>query len=235
MEAANARIKRWKYLDKILPSSQIPFIGDYIRILCGIANKYMPAINATKDAEEDTLTASRMLERVTNLNTLQAYVEENNLERRSAKWASVDEIELSDFPKLDDTMLRLLTLGTYQLKLSSSYIQEYIGGDCTIQLFKECPGLLRVRLQSRHISSKSYLVWIKYDSDHVMSWYCKCRAGARTVGTCSHVAAVIWYLGQSRFNQCSYGVKDWGQYLDDAAQVPETVDSSDSEACSCEE
>lgn len=32
VESANARIKQWKYLSYILPSSQIPFIGDYVRI-----------------------------------------------------------------------------------------------------------------------------------------------------------------------------------------------------------
>ena len=222
-------------MDRILPNSQIPFIGDYVRIVCAILNKYMTPINATKDSEEDLVTASRMLERVAKTNELQQFIEENNLERRSAKWESVDECQLSDFPQLDDTILRILTLGTYQLKLSSSYIQEYVGGDCSIQLFRENDGLLRVRLQSRHISSKSYLVWIKYDSDHVLAWYCRCRAGARTVGTCSHVAAIIWYLGQSRLLLDVYGVKDWGQYLEDAAEVPESVDSSDSEESTSEE
>ena len=235
VEAANARIKRFKYLDKILPSSQVPFIGDYVRIVCAISNKYMQPINPTKDTEEDLLTARRMLDRVSKTNELQQLVEENHLERRSAQWESADECQISDFPKLDDTMLRLLTLGTYQLKMSSSYIQEFVGGDCIIQLFRENDGLLRVRLQSRHVSSKTYLVWIKYDSDHVQAWYCKCRAGARTVGTCSHVAAIIWYLGQSRFSQDRYGVRDWGQYLEDAATVPETVDTSDSEDSSIEE
>ena len=195
----------------------------------------MQPINPTKDTEEDLLTARRMLDRVSMTNELQQLVEENHLERRSAQWESADECQISDFPKLDDTMLRLLTLGTYQLKMSSSYIQEFVGGDCIIQLFRENDGLLRVRLQSRHVSSKTYLVWIKYDSDHVQAWYCKCRAGARTVGTCSHVAAIIWYLGQSRFSQDRYGVRDWGQYLEDAAIVPETVDSSDSEDSSIEE
>ena len=236
VEAANARIKRFKYLDKILPSSQVPYIGDFVRIVCAVSNKYMKPINATKDSEEDLLTARRMLDRVNKTNELQQLVEENHLERRSAKWSNVDECQmLNEFPKLDDTMLRLLTLGTYQLKMSSSYIQEYVGGECNIQLFQENDGLLRVRLQSRHISSKSYLVWIQFDSDHVQAWYCKCRAGARTVGSCSHVAAIIWYLGQSRFTRDSYGVRDWGQYLDDAVLVPETVDSSDSGDSSVEE
>ena len=237
VEAANARIKRWKYLDHILPTSQIPFIGDFVRIVCAVSNKYLPPINATKDAEEDQLTASQMLERLTRESELQSFVEEHNLDRRSvAKWGSVDDCDIYEFPKLDDVTLRLLTLGTYQLKLSTSYIQEYVGGECEMQLFLESEGLLRVRLQSRHISSKSYLVWIEYDSDHIKAWYCKCRAGARTVGTCSHVAAILWYLGKARYSQTyAYGVKDWGQYLQDAAEIPEPIDSSDSESSVIEE
>ena len=162
-------------------------------------------------------------------------MEENNLANRSVvNWTSAQSI--TDFPKLSETMLRVLTLGTYQLKLSSSYVQEYITGDCDFHLHKEIPGLLRVRLQSRHISSKSYLLWIKYDEDHVIAWYCKCRAGARTVGTCSHIAAVIWYLGMAiHTDKTSFGVKDWGEFLEDAAAPPETIDSSDSEESVVEE
>ena len=48
VEAANARIKRWKYLDHILLISQIPFIGDFVRIVCAVSNKYLPPINGTK-------------------------------------------------------------------------------------------------------------------------------------------------------------------------------------------
>lgn len=30
VESANARIKRWKYLEKVLPTNQIPYIGDML-------------------------------------------------------------------------------------------------------------------------------------------------------------------------------------------------------------
>ena len=118
VEAANTRIKRWKYLDHILPTSQIPFIGDFVRIVCAVSNKYLPPINATKDAEEDQLTASRMLERLTRESELQSFVDEHNLDRRSvAKWGSIDDCDMYEFPKPDDATLRLLTLGTYQLNV----------------------------------------------------------------------------------------------------------------------
>ena len=53
-------------MDHVLPNSQIPFIGDFVRIVCAVSNKYLPPINATKDTEEDQLIASWMKgERVT--------------------------------------------------------------------------------------------------------------------------------------------------------------------------
>jgi len=45
VESANARIKRWKYLNHVLPTNQIPYIGDYIRIVCAISNKYSPPLS----------------------------------------------------------------------------------------------------------------------------------------------------------------------------------------------
>jgi hypothetical protein len=193
VEASNARIKRWKYLDHVLPTNQVPFIGDYVRIICATCNKYLSPLNATKDLMDDTLVAERMRDKIQNVNHLQSYVQENELYKRNiSKWQAVQEID--NFPSIDDFTLSLLTLGTYQMKLCQSYAQEYLDGDCDILVYKESKDLLRVRLQSRHVSSKSYFVWIQYDSDHVKAWYCQCKAGARTVGTCSHVAAVIWYL-----------------------------------------
>ena len=132
VEAGNARIKRWKYLDKILPTTQVPYIGDDVRIVCALSNRYLTPLNATKYPEEDLAIASRMRELARESNSLQEFVTENNLERRcAAKWTDASTSELQ-FPSLDDSTLRLLTIGTYQLKLTGSYIQEYLGSDCTI-------------------------------------------------------------------------------------------------------
>jgi len=30
-------------------------------------------------------------------------------------------------------------------------------------------------------------------------WYCRCKTGSRTVGCCSHIASVIYYLGYARY------------------------------------
>ena len=56
-------------------------------------------------------------------------------------------------------------------------------------------------MQSRHTSAKAYQVWIKYEEDRVTGWYCLCKTGARTIGCCAHIAAVIWYLSFDRYNE----------------------------------
>lgn len=163
------------------------------------------------------------------VNSLRKYVEDKNLARGKAQWIPIEESSFS-FPKLTEEQLRSITCGIYQLKLSPSYIQEYIEGDSEICLHKENDHLIRVRIQSRHISSKKYLVWIKYSEDNVESWYCTCRAGARVVGVCAHIAAILWYLSSERdASDRKLGVQDWGAYLSDATNIPEPIDSSESE------
>ena len=57
-------------------------------------------------------------------------------------------------------------------------------------------------MQSRHTSSKTYNLWIQYEPEEKISgWYCQCKTGARTIGCCAHIAAVIWFLSFERFEE----------------------------------
>ena len=38
VESTNGRIKQWKALSNVKPNSQVPFIGDYVRIVCATCN-----------------------------------------------------------------------------------------------------------------------------------------------------------------------------------------------------
>ena len=99
-------------------------------------------------------------------------------------------------------------------------------GDSDILIHREVPGLIRVRLQSRHVSSKKHLLLIRYSDSSVTAWYCRCRTGARVVGVCSHITAVIWFLGYAQRNEQGVcGVQDWSEFVTDAA----IIDSSDSD------
>jgi hypothetical protein len=155
------------------------------------------------------------------INTLRQRVEDENLERRSIIWKSPDNC-LADFPHLDETELRKITCGVYQLKLSSSYMQGYLEGNSEIFVHQEDDHLIRVRLQSRHTSSMTYLLWIEYSPTEVTAWYCKCRAGAR-------VASILWYLRYARHKpHISYGVRNWGEHLVDASHRIDDTDSDQS-------
>ena len=187
----------------------MPYISENIKIICAICNKCFRPLSSGA-AEEDEILAAKMKFLSKEINSLKSFVEENNLERKSAKWEITEDIK--DFPFLGEQELRNITCGVYQLKLSPSYIQEYLDGESQILIHKEDPGLIRVKIHCRHISS---------------AWYCKCRAGARVVGVCSHIGSVLWYLGFARHNEKQlYGVRNWGEFVEDAQQV----DNSDSES-----
>lgn len=71
----------------------------------------------------------------------------------------------------------------------------------------------------------------------VTAWYCLCKTGARVVGVCAHVASVLWYLGYARHirDLLNIGVRNWGTYVEDASNIPEAIDASDSEDSTIEE
>ena len=74
-------------------------------------------------------------------------------------------------------------------------------GSYSISIHKEDPGLIRARIQSRHVSAKKYFRWISFNehtTPPINGWYCQCKVGSRTVGCSAHVAAVLWYRGYQR-------------------------------------
>ncbi|EZA62814.1 hypothetical protein X777_07631 [Ooceraea biroi] len=98
--------------------------------------------------------------------------------------------------------------------LAPSYIQDKIqrDGQEEFQLDEliDEPGFIRVRLYSRFRNAAKYQLWIAYDSieenehdndihDNIIhGYYCTCKTGARSIGSCAHVANVLWFLGYAR-------------------------------------
>ena len=173
-----------------------------------------------------------MLQLAANSNILQEEIMSRGLERNRTIWKTITDTELEDFPRLTEDQLRTVTCGIYQLKISPGYIHEHLQGETDIYVHKDDKGLIRVRLQSRHISSKQYTLWIRYTSSEVTGWYCKCKVGARVVGMCAHCAAVVWYLSYAKHRfLITPSVSDWSQFLEDAAEeTPEGIDMSESES-----
>ena len=99
--------------------------------------------------------------------------------------------------------------------------------------------LVRARFASRHSNSKNYLATIQYnnkdDDEPIQGWFCTCTAGARIVGCCAHITALILYLGASQAEpestQHRLSAIKYLQYTQDVIQYSD-IDSTDEESCS---
>ena len=185
--------------------------------------------------ESDFQIATKMRYLSTQTNHLQMEVESGNLLKKRYSWKKIDDegISVAEFPIYTEEEIRELTLGVYQVRLARYYTQEHIDPDheYCIWVDQHLPGLLAAKIQSRHVSSKCYLCWIRFSDGVVTSWYCLCKSGARVVGTCAHIASVIWYLSFARHINAKLGPnKKWIDSVSDAANIPEIVDESDSDS-----
>lgn len=234
VESANGRIKQWKALSNVLPNSQIPFAGDYVRIVCSLCNAFRPPL--VTSLESDAVMAKRMMDLAKSPNKLQQKVTDNKWDKKRTIWKSMDASEMPDFPELNEEELRDLTMGVYQIRQAKSYTKEHQTDDGKYEILvnKEQEGVLKSQIRSRHTSSKTYNLWIEYSTglSPITGWFCTCKSGARVVGCCAHIASVLWFLGFERHQPAKQRSKIHNKYMDflsdAAAEVWDTnTDSSD--------
>lgn len=77
-------------------------------------------------------------------------------------------------------------------------------GNLYVQYVKQTPNIIKAEVKSRHINHKTYHKDIDYvpnsiGHQSIQRYYCDCPNGNRTVGCCSHVAAIIYYLSFTRY------------------------------------
>lgn len=104
------------------------------------------------------------------------------------------------------------------------------------------PGLLRVRIFSRFRNAAKYQLWISYRPIHdnemddgmqddelilIQGYYCTCKVGARTIGTCAHIASVLWFLGYARHQaNIRYPSTKLLESIEDAGNRPQQQDQN---------
>ena len=210
VEARNGHVKTiFKFFRDTVPASQVEHIGDYFRIACALINAYHPPIDMFGATEE---MAERLLQKAREPNKLMEKIEREKLksDTTSSPWFKMDAAEcLPGFPRLDLDYLRDLTFGVYQIHQAKSYVHDKLTRDneYEIKINLRTMGILRARIYSRHTNQQKYEAWVWYretapelqdTGEDIKGWCCDCKAGARTVGCCAHVASVIWYLGYAR-------------------------------------
>ncbi|XP_062613814.1 uncharacterized protein LOC134275560 [Saccostrea cucullata] len=229
VESVNSRIKQWKFFDKVVSNHYIPYIGDFLRIVCSLFNCYRPQL-ANMDPSSEEL-ANKMLERSSQRNDVQRMVEEEGLLKKRSIFKKVEmstctsdnSLPVQDFPVLSMDKLREITLGIYQLKEAKNYVIDNFSEDqYEVYVCNPIENLLRVKLKSRHSGSVRHTVFIHYNLDEIIGWYCTCKVGARVVGCCAHVASVLWYLGYHRFQGTDFQRVKFHSSITDASIPPET-------------
>jgi hypothetical protein len=205
VEIINRRWREWRFFQGVIHNRNYEHLDDYTQIACALINAFSVRIVSNDDYRLAVAQTIRDKQLTQQINHLQQDVVRRGLNRASRAFIECNpDTELLDFPQLSLEIIKSsITLGDFQIKQARWYISEALNthGSYKISYHKEENGLLRARIQSRHISAKCYFVWIRYDTESVHEWYCQCKAGARTVGCCSHVASVICYLGFYRYHR----------------------------------
>ena len=98
-----------------MPNSQIPCVGDYVRIVCSLVT--------SKDS--DKVIARRMMALAKTPNKLQDKVVKNGWDKKWVIWKKMDDEKLENFPEMTEDELKDLTMGIYQLKQAKSYTDEH--------------------------------------------------------------------------------------------------------------
>lgn len=106
VQSANGRFKWWRYLDRTVPNTQTPYVGDYVWIISAICNRYTPPLSSAK-TEEDTAIAVKMLYEFLQLNELRNLIETEGIHRRIFTWTKLVASGLApEFPKLSEVEIR---------------------------------------------------------------------------------------------------------------------------------
>lgn len=237
IETRNGHIKSmFKFFDHTIIMPHLHHLGEFYNIAGAIINRYHPLVLME---EANAGLARELLDKSREVNIVQARVEVERMCYRNAQWIHLHEGQLRDFPRLTLEYLRDLTIGTFQVRLARSYIQDKMQRDAQEEfqldsLFDE-QGFIRVRVFSRFRNATKHQIFIAYnirDADNIddereaiFGYYCTCKSGARTVGTCAHVTSVLWYLGYARHQpNVRYPSSSLLNTILDAAQRPPQQD-----------
>jgi hypothetical protein len=182
-------------------------IEDY-KIAGALINKFHKRLISDGDCEE---VADKMLETLNQPNELKQTINKLKL-NRSNKYTQLRLAIIEDFPKLEyEDIKNDITLGSYQLNQALSYLAGHLNENGEYEVFINDKiesikpfKILLSKIESRHVNKCEYNVYIKYlpnesSTKSIAGWFCTCKDGARTVGCCSHIACVIYYLSFGKY------------------------------------
>jgi len=196
VEQANGRIKnKFHFFEQTIRATHFKKLNEYLRVCVSLLNAFSPPLFTETDFH--VTVATQVEEHFNDSNDLMERVLREKWYYKRAIWMTVDVDCCLSFPLLSMEELEELMLGTYQLEIGIRYNDMHLVNTGVYEFFyhKDEPTVLRVKLQSRHAKKVRYTVWIEFkesvnSKDGIVGWYCQCKTGSRTLGSCVHVAAV---------------------------------------------
>lgn len=178
-------------------------IMDDFRIAGALINLFFSQRVADK---YDSIEIARMMkQKLNSKNNLEKYLNIHHSQSQKI-FKDITEVNNLNFPQLKiDIIRKYVTLGSYQLKQCYGYLSEHFKKNgrfkfkIDVQEVTEnnCK-IISSEIHSRHSNSVKYKVFVKFvpnSNDYrSLEWICSCKSGKRTVGCCTHVASVIYYL-----------------------------------------
>lgn len=204
----NGRVKgMFRFFGSVIPSAYInkkadERLGRLYRIGCSLMNRF----NAPKlhDDTRHERILQQCIRKRREANTMKDDVEKNELQKRKkSQYLVKSGAHVEGFPKLSLEDIEDITLGVYQITNATFYAEEHIKaeGDFKVHVHKERGNHFLVVMKSRFRTGIKHHIFVEVEGDNLLTvgrYYCTCRSGARTMGCCSHVATVIWYMGYRR-------------------------------------
>jgi len=205
VEAVHGILKqKYRLLDHKLDNKMLPKIGTYFRIASFLNNQFGKRLKSDTECSDDILEKMRTRRDIENSLAIEA--EEKGWLRKKIIFQNISSDDILDFPEMTERDLKILFTGSYQLSQAISYLAEMVDkdGKVNLQFVKDEMNVLKLQVQSRHISRKMYRCFVKYKPNSVgisglLQYACDCANGRRTVGCCSHIAAIVYYLAHARY------------------------------------
>lgn len=205
VEAVHGMLKEKNLLlSHTLDNKMLTTIKNYYRIASFCLNRY--GKKNTLDDSTTEMIILRMNEKRDEENVLIRQVEEHGWLQKKLPLQPINSTEIIDFPEFTEQQLIIFFTGKYQMGQAMSYLGEMFLEDGTInmQFVKDQSNILKMQVQSRHMSRKRYRCFVEYipncnEIDGIKSFFCECACGLRTVSCCSHIAAIVYYLSHGRF------------------------------------
>lgn len=222
IESRNGHMKSiWAVFDAIWGTYDLVHLIDDYRIGAALINRFYNSIVPNKnDAQQ---MAAGMLAHVKNRNKLAEIVKTQAFQSQIKNFILGDEFT-QPFPNLTKDDLKKISWGNYQIHQMNPYCIEHVRSsennefefyicpdsigekfmsDLVLQYGIEQPVLIHVVLKSRFRSNTKYRTFVLADASldgpsGILEYCCECRHGLRTVGCCSHIMAVVGFLGYLR-------------------------------------